>query len=170
MRTGCGSALHSKGRRVLYPLDTLPPDTLPLPDTLPPDILSPGYTTPRRDLTSGIPTPLSRDLVPGIPYPPEKTWDQWPGRNLGPEIPYLPPWTDRRLWKQNFPLRSVINSWLCGLLKTCIVPNRVFQTVSLTLTISNIVVVYIDCLKQFWNTRIFSLKVSQIDLVTQLKQ
>ena len=58
------------------------------------------------------PTPSGRDLVSGIPcppggiwyqgyFPPERAWDQWPGRNLGQRC-RTPLWTDI-----TFPLQWV---------------------------------------------------------------
>ena len=53
-------------------------------------------------------------------YPtPERTWNQWPGKNLGPQIPYPPPWADKHLWKYNLPLQSVITRWLQHMMTLC---------------------------------------------------
>ena len=131
IRTDRGSNLYSPGYPTPWVYATPSPDILPpgypTPDTLPPPWIPYPWVYPTPDLypTPWIsypwvyPTPPTegtwyqgyptsqRDLVPGIPYPPERTWDQWPGRDLGPEIPYLLLWTDRCLWKHNLPVWSV---------------------------------------------------------------
>ena len=56
--------------------------------------------------TDTVAMACTRGGVPSPTYPPSP--DTLPPRkDKGPEIPYTPLWTDRRLWKHNLPLRSV---------------------------------------------------------------
>ena len=68
---------------------------------------------------------MEKDWYQGYSNPPERTWDRWPGRNLGPEISYHPPppgeLTDT--CENNLPLRSVMN--------TVVVPDQVLRRMDL---------------------------------------
>ena len=64
-----------------------------------------GGTTVLSWLWSGTPVltwPVGYPLPAGLGYPPERTWDQCPGKEAGTGVP-PGVWTDRHLWKQYLP-------------------------------------------------------------------